>query len=85
MELTTNKHPYFTSADSPLSVNTRTVLAYSLNVLTPVMPYFLYELSNDQNHTIVVSNDTNATSSGILVVASGNTLIVDSDHTIELR
>lgn len=84
IELTANNHAYFTSPGSPFSAaSTRTILAYNLDVLSPVIPYFLYQLTGEQNHTIIVANGTNSTD--ILVVANSNTLVVESDSNIELR
>lgn len=80
------------ASDSPFSFaanpNKKTLLAHSLNVLTPVKPYFLTPHSNDKNFTIEVttngtSNDT--THSDRVIVAGGDTLVVDSDQTILLR
>lgn len=87
MELTQNRNPYFTSADSPLSASARTVLTYNLDVLAPVKPFFLFPHSSDQNHTILVSNGTNGTNAttDMVVIAGGDTLVVESDKTIELR
>ena len=80
IELTPNSLQYFSSPGSPFYANTKTILVYNMDVLSPVLPYFTKALSGE-NNTVGALNGTNSSE---IVIANRKTIQVDPDRNIEL-